>query len=829
MTVFVGRQKEISEAIDALIAIDQGVLWDIVGVHGIGKSEFLLRVTAETTELAETPVVVVIDMMQRGLDDGFDGDYGANASAAVLWQTFVRSRELMLELSDYMTRTLRSEDFDLFREVCERKGMAADDVLSGHDFRVAPGEGSTPSVADQALRARIRDLQRGVDDAFVEAWTEMTRRRRVLATVDSFEVVASNELGHWMVRMALRFPRTLTLVARTPGPDLAHQLTRVRQLELPHFTVEEVAAYLTRRIVGEDFGPEIPQVVHDYTDGHPGGTELAARLILETGSIDARSLRRLLDRLPDEPRKRWSGMVRLIVEAIHDPLLRKAVDAASVARTFDEPLLAALLGLEHEEGAGDALKTLVGLRMLQPVADGAREDRYRMIEFIRLSLSEDLRANHRSRWQHLHGRAEGHYFKLLQDEEEQVSSGAYGQWYRYERASWQANKQDWLHHAGQLPESRELTRARFTLVFLEALWWWGWYVRFDFNRRLVEDWERAVALWSGSHRSATFVEDQQLADALWFVLDNYPTGSRKAPTAPWDEIRARLILIQSLCGLDSGSHLPSDATERRQLARTRGMIRVFLAHTRKYADPRDPAADRYYSEALKAFQALSDVWVVEWLLFEMAELALDRGEPRKADQLLVRSVSLLLASISDEEGKSADGAVIEDFGFEQGPEGGWDFELMANLHRIRADILWQRGELDGAAIEYGRALACAYWFQGHPHAADAYTVAFYKDIVDRVVQRVVDVQEVGGRTDGFAMAVASELPTLMAPEGARLGPGSVDPAQVQSLFPKAPDGATELRIDSPFMTAWRLHWEDREDPMASMAPLTEALDTPPSS
>ena len=318
--------------------------------------------------------------------------------------------------------------------------------------------------------------------------------------------------------------------------------------------------------------------------------------------------------------------MHFIVDAVHDPVLRKAVDAASIALSFDEPLLTSLLGLDGDERAG-ATRALNEHRLTQPVRSGVRPNRYRLMEFIRRSLADDVRVNHQNQWKRLHERAAEYYFDKLEEEEGLHPGGTYGQWYRYERAEWQANKQDWLYHSGQLPERRELTRARFVLVFLEAFWWWGCYEKFDFNQRLLEDWDRITGIWSSS--GDTLKQDQQLGEALgpcWTPTRSVTRRHRPHPGTAC----GRSCYSYEDCGLADGSALPRKPEERKQLARARAMIKVFLAHTRRFKDPTDATADRYYGQALRTFERLDDQWVVSWLRFETADLALERGQDQEA-------------------------------------------------------------------------------------------------------------------------------------------------------------------------------------------------------
>src|SRR5262249_40081238 len=148
-------------------------------------------------------------------------------------------------------------------------------------------------------------------------------------------------------------------------------------------------------------------------------------------------------------------------------------------------------------GADHERRALERYGLVQTTARGNQ-----MHEFIRLSVAAELRDTKHSKWEDLNSRAAQSFFRSLDQEETEYkyTAGGYGRWYKYERPEWQYLKREWLYHSGQLPGRRELVRARFTLVFLEAFWWWGCYHPFPFNHKLLEDWERTVAAWGSSRR-----------------------------------------------------------------------------------------------------------------------------------------------------------------------------------------------------------------------------------------------------------------------------------------------------------------------------------------
>jgi ATP/maltotriose-dependent transcriptional regulator MalT len=200
--------------------------------------------------------------------------------------------------------------------------------------------------------------------------------------------------------------------------------------------LEEVTDYLDRRSRAR-LQQGIAEIVHSFTDGHPGGVALIVDFIMEKGGprLTPSALRRILDRLPADPDQRWAELVRLILDAIQEPRLRRAVDAVALMTTFDAPLLSQLIGTDDTQGSdiGEVISKLRGLRLLQQVRDlsGEPSDRFRLHEFIRLSVAARLRTLDPQRWLEVHRVASQHYFRLLRQWEGEPYD-SYGAWYRFE-------------------------------------------------------------------------------------------------------------------------------------------------------------------------------------------------------------------------------------------------------------------------------------------------------------------------------------------------------------------------------------------------------------
>ena len=514
---------------------------------------------------------------------------------------------------------------------------------------------------------------------------------------------------------------------------------------------------------------------------------------------------------------------------MHGDDLLSAVEAASVAGIFEGRLLAELIDPENpqEPAVGKIIAKLSGLRMLHqlPAISGGPSDRFRLHEFIRQSVAFRLQTNTPGKWQQLQSATAQHYFRRLEEWETEPYD-SYGSWYRFEDPNWQESKREWLRHSGLAHDRAFVARARFTLVFLEAFWWWGVYVPFPFMRRLLDDWARVSAEWARTQTADPVPlgrrqdSNQLLLTALTELINDYPETYIKPSTSPWEAIRDNLIKIRTLCGLSPAGGLSpaarkrATAEEQAEIIRTDAFITLFLAHSRRFRDPADPNAERFYDAALTAFRELEDEWTSAWLVFERSDMALERRDLRTSAELLTEGAVLAkkLASRTHE----------------------WDQELLANLHRAWADVCWLSDRQDKAADHYGWAVAHAYWFHGEPnavdgepHGPDEYTQQFYLEITLRAAERIAELAGHPVQMERFVGEMLRQIRCDSAEVPATDLAHATTSELQEMLFPPGPT-ENELRwVDTPFMERWSILYLDRQDPLIGLEELIHApLDDP---
>jgi hypothetical protein len=787
--VFVGRQDLLAGAKAALAMVEDVLVDDTVGIYGSGKSTLLTKLRETARELPNGwPLHIAMD--QYALDASFNGDLGGHASGAALRETLERAHQLLTDLAD----SAGGRQFGTFREARDVAKGKLNQINLHVENRQRIGwkaqvEGAGQKIqidlSSELIKDGLRAARSDITEAFVEAWEEWSVRKKVLLTVDGFERVIGQEIGQWFLGLASRLTNTVVVLARVPsGHSLDLPADRFRSHELGNFTVDEVHNYLTQRLAPHPVDDEVAKKVHAFTGGHPGGVALACGPIGELGAGEASPDRidELFRDLPDDPEERWARLVELITNAVEGPGLRLAVDACSVVHFFDAALLGDLIGPDLAEG-GATISTLVELIERYGLAErvelpGSRGERaFRLHEFIRHSLDHELATLDPKRYDTLHQRAADHHFTVLSQIEEDEAGLSLGAWYRYEDPRWQTRKREWLYHTSRGSTHREEARLQFASVFLDAFWWWGCYLEFDFCRRLLEDWEQV----------ATEPEDITALESLGALLDNYPTGHLKPPGEHWAAVRQALMTLRDVCGL-RGAALLKTRLERH----VAGLINIFLAHAYRYQDPADAKADQRYAAAAALFQRDEDRWNQTWIAFELADLYIARDPPNldPAAENVKVAASIALALRREDQS---------------------DEEVASNIHRVQADILWRRGQVPEAFEEYGRAILHAYLFQNTPHPPDAYTKRFYQEMMERTTERLTELWHRGQHEEALAMArrVSAAVPTEAgrAPDVTGLAEELLEekrkPELARALFPPEPLEAELSRWSSDFMDRWR--------------------------
>src|SRR5215217_33768 len=450
----------------------------------------------------------------------------------------------------------------------------------------------------------------------------------------------------------------------------------------------------------------------------------------------------------------------------------------------------------------------------------------------------------------LHRKAVAYYQDWLANYDDREDVTSYQRWYRYEDPEWLDMKGGWLYHLAYV-EDRATARLYFAQLYFDVFWWWSCYLDYPVCDRLLSDWERTQVLseddeeWLRLLRAfhdsylteyERLIKDWERTQVLseddeeWLRLlrefhDSHPIEYKKKGEGDWGRVEEALLGVRRLVGLekqepeaDEGPHLQASTGTSLVHARhywhvtllrirrllglngqvsepvytlrhLRAITNIFLAHACRHRQVDDDEVDRYYDEALGLFeQAKADDWNRPWVLCELGDLYMERGRSDDAmhDKALEKCrQSLELARHNIRESDQ-------------------DREVIARNHRVRADVFWQRGDLDRAFDSYAYAALYAYAFHATRRQPDHYNIAFYREMVERTLVRLRTLWQKGERSK--VLQACTRLHDFWNPYWNRVSEPTVD-SDIESLWAdnQLEDLATWLFPSEP-------QKEDLEDP-----------------
>ena len=729
---------------------------DTCGIAGIGKTEFIRRIVDIASAdhgIAAVPLFVDRVSAPTNLDDAYN---------TFVWHV----KELASRLDEWAGRASRSDQFENELAQIDHDWKIIDiknqvNAQGAHIEGSQIGNISADFDAGKLVGGFFGAKARMVAMAFAKHFRGEFERKPLLITVDGYDEIAGKHLGVWLLDMLDGLTNTLVILGRTPLSGRVWVASKQRfSAPLPLFTRAEVADLLRKHLQSKP-DEALVDAVYSWSEGHPGAAGIAAKFLCAVDDPQAATIEERLAAAPQDVERARAALALEFVSTLGGDAFAELAHVSAIPRVFDEDLLAELLG---KDVAARGIDVLCSAGLVEAVDDSLHK--FRVHGFLREPIQRLMRDGVRKR---LHQRAASHDYELLSAEEPELESGArpYEGWYRYEKPEWQATLREWLYHqreAARTEHEKQRARLQFAHIFLDAFWWWGCYIDFPFCRDLIADWERE------RHDDSAWVAD------LRRFIDSYALGWRKQGEPGWVDVEAALIAIRRECGVAGSAESLSGFDARH----TRGLIDNFLAHACRYRAHANDAerhtlyerAVGYYGEARQVFEKGSEKWELAWTLFETAELHCDNAELATARQMWPEAVAAAL----DED----------------------DFELTANLHRLCADIRWHEGDKAEAFAAHARAVLHAYLFQSMTpsHRPDAYTVAFYLEHVERVFERLRELE-------APAISVAVEklgepFGTMASAEAVAQALESANPhALAGTLFPAAPEGDELLSTRSP--------------------------------
>jgi tetratricopeptide (TPR) repeat protein len=804
--MLIGRDELVDQILNGTLEVLR--VDDLPGSLGAGKTTILGHLRANAPGFTS----VAVDL--EDFDPGHPGDVGDDASVGAVQASFEQFSRLLGTLLEGKGPDIRqSFDAEVMRE--HNADVLGASLLSLEDSLDELREDLSP----QDLAEAWRGAAQATSDSFLKYWNEDSDGDPRLLLADNVDCLKGQEIGLWFDKLICRLERTVVVRTRElGGVPLEEQPVDVRTHEITNFTVEDVAEYLRH----DGRGPVpagLAKLVHDATQGHPATVGIVRDLLRSLSETDRADSHRLLAGIPRERAEKLAALVEILLCRLGEPALAEALKAAAVPRRLDATLLVALLDGAMKEGEARALFDRLGeFTFFESLAPAGKPRRtIRMHSYLRNGILDRMGRSDPEQLQRLHTRIADHYAAQVMRGDERDGAPSYGDWFTYEDPGWQSREREWLYHLGQAATPKDRTSALldFAKVFLDAFWWWGSYVHFNFCDQLVADLAQTARRSGNTHGDPAYrsvpgadepwPELEVLAHSFRAILHDYPLHSVKPSTADWGNVRAALLTTKRVCGLTPGV---TPRWTRKQI-HVAALLYVFLAHTYRYQDGDVDDADECYARADQLFDRHEDTWSQAWVAYERADFWLQHGDADRAKALWARAAELaqprvsaeLIVLVGDDEPHVSDRP---------------DDELVADLHRVRGDDCWERGDRLEAAACYGRAVLHAYLFHFADKAPDAYTLQFYVDMQARALNllRVLWNSE-AERPTAYECAVrmatvVSEQLNGEPPQGVDLGrllaDGKLLPLALK-MFPKGPD-VSELGLTAGQSEFARLFFEN---------------------
>jgi hypothetical protein len=681
-TDFVGRQEYIDRILDP--AARFGAFFDIEGIPGIGKTRLIEQLAAKVREQQGVAVIFART------------DFGGRGREFEEAAEFRRFRRMLQDALDGLSKAEQTHT-EINEIRLYLRGKSQQLMRAGTANRPFPVSQQTGNGIQNP--GQLIELATDATTRLARNLAARTQPVRLLILLDDFHVLTGRRLGEWVMELLAGIKGADVVVTHEPfnDPHRAGIPAGAVRLPLENLDRDDVRDYLASRPGIAWDATKLLDEVLDFTGGHPQALALVADYIKEsTSAQESVRLIRQLGAVQGGRTTQLEELVDRILEAIDDEELRDTVYSLCVTRHFDGPLLQVLLDV-NQRHAQTLLDRLVRYSFVRPNA----------VEPSLLTISDFVRRIGEMhlgvvRTEEIHLRAKGYYqarvVGIIDDDT------SYESWYWLEMPAFQALERDWLYHISRLTEgNRQTGRLGIARVFLDAFWWWGYYIPFPFCEEILADWSEVTS----SNES-----DRAWGRQLRAFYDNYPKGWRKSEASrdKWIKVRRALRYLWD------EAHFDDEPTER-EMRHIRGILALFLADAARYPDPGDVEADNQLDDAARQFAANKDRWNAAWTDYTRADLAVMRGQ----DELAISSAKQCAQAYTELD----------------------DHELLANLHRVCGDALWpkaddQRAAKDpGPALDaYARAVAHTYKFQvkGTP---DDYTDAFQQEMIERSIERLM--------------------------------------------------------------------------------------------
>jgi hypothetical protein len=813
----------------------QPSVWDVVGVAGTGKSALLAAAQAELASAGTRAVSITMEVPA----DSYNRRRAGSGDPLVIELARIElcigvARAIAEKLSGAETIGIEQHIYRAeqdIQQVLDTRPAGRPD-LNVADLLIPRGAGDAVAPLDPAVsedyagrvRAIRQELGRRVAGVLGPP-SAGTGRLAVL--IDNLHLVTDAACRRWLADLCYERLKAVTVVARRPvGQPLCAAAITYR---LRDFTRAETSDYL-QLVGGLDQRLVDGQLLDDFIDATGGSPQAVAVLCDELmGSVKI-AISGTFKRSPlstsstaNLGRSMAAIARKLVAQTCQEVLGRDlpiVLDFLVVLRHVNAKLLWLVL---DEEGVTRDQAGLLAAKLdgysIMTASDDAHAESFRLHEGIRDYCLKEMSPDTVRR---RHERAEHVYAELVAENEPEYdpdANDAFTDMARFESPEFQDLLRGWLFHAmrSQGQELSQQTGVRITQIFLEAFWWWGFYLQFPVCEEILREFDLISA-------DKSDVDRQWLGDLSTFYRNfrwGYVYDQPGQEQRDWAKVgpamlglrgRARLNQIKNL---DKERHIINVITE------------VYRAQAAAFRDPGgdpDKAAALFANARAAMRRSIAagnrgHVWRDAWIVYFTADMWSSCRRLNEASAAL-RELDALAAAPN-----------APDL---------FDRELTSRTASLQGEVYLARGDHAAAIDCCARAALLVYAYhvmqETDKQPPNEYTYERHRECTARAQECLAQVREhdPDAWRSGITRMCATFAPYWRLAGGAAVGqfvppagsppadwPPADGPALPEGIIPPLPDRTDLGNLNSPFAQLARELVNELEPPLEIWTHLSE--------
>lgn len=768
VSFFIDRHNYTQNFLKLVLADSQGII-DIMAeteaTYGTGKTTILSDLF-ETVhkETSLRPVWMSLNLFSLHYRNPALGRSEADlrGSSRVYAQNYVHFHQLVLDLcqtlfSDHRIQTaIDKASLRILREL-DPENVLLDggidqwlEVLNRVDLNYQHG---ARLISNAAFQEQVEKAVNAISEIFLNAYNADKAHEKSVVFADDYCWIYDQPIGDWVIgSLTQRMQNTVVIVSHTELEEekrlesiINPQDRTVLPLRLTDFTPEEVGEYLEKRLdalVAKD--PSLPDKVYLVSRGHAQTVCLLADLLEYTDDGNLQLPEVASDATPGDL---VQNIAHVLISRTNPSWIADALQYGALVHHFDGALMHTVLlenpeyrakfeaeiGLylgaasfdlddvdDEDEAQQEAIaevqnasveELLIQLERYSFVrahSDDLSGVRYSFHSLISGQLTKWLQETQPEKLEAMHGQVASYYGDLIASYEEQdADTSHFIQAFKYEDPVWQSDMREWLYHLSMLTTRRDEAQRQFISIYILALQWWHWYIRFPFSDTLITQLE-----------ATQFDEDAAVVKALRRLHKNFPHGyfNEKRNKTGWNEVIAALEAIMTYMNWDMDAGV--DDLDEDEVTTFCSLLEQYgMAHRFKGPEPDYAMAEQIWKRAI---ELTDDEFNISYFNGYLAEMYL---EMERYDEVLqaVDTIDELIGSHLPFDPET-------------------DYEVLSLSNTFRAQVALKKGDWETATEAATAATLCAFAnnFVAVPNPPDPYTVSWQQDIGMSLFNSMVD-------------------------------------------------------------------------------------------